>query len=414
MPDTAGVDRRSFIASLGSQAIRSLGTAVGLGETLQRQVLGQLRDDPPLTGEAAAPAPAVHPAPPIEPVPDLARLPAWVAGPGPSSWLDPAGQVVVLDQRALPDRDTVIVCRSVSEVAALLRGRGIDGGVAVTQASLQALVMAATRSGDAPAPMLAAVIEGAARTLASARPDVPLAGLWTRRAVRGLGPAPRPAEVAAQLRAAAAAFAEAVSREHALLAACAPGWWASVFPTRARLVVLGEVEPSRTGTAGTLGAVLRAAAAAGQAAELLVPLGDRTAEADRLAACAMPGPLLLPREIPDARIADWLHRGRVDAVVVGAAWGTRGGDMAAAAGSLATALLAAEAGVPVYAFVTGSMLVDGPPAGLQSFASRPDPDGPVPLDVVPSRLMAGVLTERGMYRPSELDTAFRAHGLSSG
>jgi methylthioribose-1-phosphate isomerase len=140
--------------------------------------------------------------------------------------------------------------------------------------------------------------------------------------------------------------------------------------------------------------------------------------------------------VPHTLIADnaaghLLARGEVDLVLVGADRVTRAGDVCNKIGTYLKALAAADCGVPFYAAVPSPTIDweieaaaieiearDGDevrvvrgrgPAGAiaaVAIAERATAVANPAFDVTPARLVTGVVTERGVVRPSELATLF--------
>jgi methylthioribose-1-phosphate isomerase len=90
------------------------------------------------------------------------------------------GQVVLLDQRRLPDEEVELVCRSSDEVAEAIRTLAIRGAPAIGVAAAYGYALAAERGED---------LDAAARVLAASRPTA-VNLTWALGEMRAIPPEP--------------------------------------------------------------------------------------------------------------------------------------------------------------------------------------------------------------------------------
>lgn len=118
--------------------------------------------------------------------------------------------------------------------------------------------------------------------------------------------------------------------------------------------------------------------------------------------------------ICDDMAATVMAQGKVDAVVVGADRIAANGDVANKIGTLGVAVLAAHYGIPFYVAAPVSTIDAATPCGADIPIEHRSPDEvlPVPIegvdvlnpafDVTPAALITAIITESGVYAPSDI------------
>jgi len=167
---------------------------------------------------------------------------------------------------------------------------------------------------------------------------------------------------------------------------------------------------------GTALGVVRAAFAAGRLAHVLADETRPFLQGARLTAWELARDGIPVTVIADGMAGHLMQQGEVDVVVVGADRIAANGDVANKIGTYAVAVLAREHGVPFYVAAPLSTVDLATPdgsaipieeRGRAELARIGDveilPEG-VPVrhpafDVTPARLVAGIITERGIARP---------------
>jgi len=322
--------------------------------------------------------------------------------------------VVMIDQRALPERETYLRCRSAGEVATAIRDMVIRGAPAIGVAAAMGLALETKRSGSEGA-ALEAEFEQAARGLAATRPTA-VNLFWAiermrRRfaAERGAGRSPE------ALRRGLVEEALAIERED--LEACermgAHG--AALLRKPTRLLTHCNAGALATAGYGTALGVIRSAAKAGLVETVFADETRPYLQGARLTAWE-----LLRDGIPVTLIADnmaghLMARGEIDAVIVGADRIAANGDVANKIGTYSVAVLAKENGLPFYVAAPLSTFdLDTPTGDAIPIEERAEheithhagrrlaPEGvrvrnPA-FDVTPHRYVTAIICERGVAR----------------
>jgi S-methyl-5-thioribose-1-phosphate isomerase len=310
------------------------------------------------------------------------------------------GRLALIDQRKLPQRETVVRLRSAAEVAKAIRSMQVRGAPAIGVAAAYGMALAARGGRSTP--------DAAARLLRSTRPtayDLFVAVETLRSAwadgedVLAAADAYR-ARVVEECREIGLAGAELFRRRPNVLTHCNAG-------------ALATVEW------GTALAPLRVARERGAKLFVYVDETRPLLQGARLTAWE-----LARERIPHAVIADnaaghFLRTGAIDAVIVGADRIARNGDFANKIGTYEKAVVAHENGVPFYVAAPWSTF-DGSKADGRSIpVEERDPDEVLTMaglrvtplgsrarnpafDVTPSRYVTAFVTPGGVLRPSEL------------
>jgi len=341
-------------------------------------------------------------------------------------WEDDA--VVLLDQTRLPDEETYLRCGAVDDVIGAIRRLSVRGAPAIGVAgaygvALAARLAAAASPGD-PAAFRAQVEREAARLRASRPTAVNLAWAVDRLLVRlrELDGRP-PAEQASELR----ELARAVHAEDEESCRGIGRYGAALLPDDA--TVLTHCNAGALATAG-MGTALAVVYAAHQAGKRVHVLSDETRpllQGARLTAweCARMGvPVTV---LCDNAAGSVLATGQVDRVVVGADRIAANGDAANKIGTYPLAVLAREHGVPFYVAAPLSTVDFDTPTGAGIPIEQRDPEevtaprgmriappGVAALnpafDVTPHRLIAAIITDRGVAEPPYADSLRRLAG----
>jgi methylthioribose-1-phosphate isomerase len=292
----------------------------------------------------------------------------------------PQPQVVLLDQRRLPDEVAEVECRSAAEVADAIRTMVVRGAPAIGVAAAYGLALAAERGED---------LAEAERTLAASRPTaVNLA--WALAEMRD-DPTPERAR---------ALHRDEVERCRRM-AAHAAGLFAS--GTRA----LTHCNAGGLATAGYGSAVgaLRAAWERGLLEHVLVDETRPLLQGARLTAWELEQAGIPSTVIADSAAASLMAAGEVDLVVTGADRIARNGDAANKIGTYSLAVLAAHHRLPLYVVAPTSTVDPATPDGAAIPIEERDPAevtsrfrarNPA-FDVTPAALIAAIVTEDGVH-----------------
>jgi methylthioribose-1-phosphate isomerase len=298
------------------------------------------------------------------------------------------GVLLVLDQRALPDRELWIRCERPEQVAECIRTLAVRGAPAIGIAAAYGMALDDPR-GDAP------------ELLRSARPTaVNLA--W---AVDQVAAAPDPL-----------ARARALHREQLEADRRLAELGAGRFAAGDRALTHCNAGALATAGAGTAGGVLLSAWGSGRLAMVWVDETRPLLQGARLTAWELARAGVPFRVIADASAGGLMARGEVDRVVVGADRIAANGDVANKVGTYPLAVLAARHGIPFYVAAPVSTIDPACASGAGIPIEERDPaelvDGGVPalnlaFDITPAELVTALFTERGVLEPPYAESIAR-------
>jgi methylthioribose-1-phosphate isomerase len=328
--------------------------------------------------------------------------------------IDPStAEVVMLDQRRLPNEEIYHRYRKPDEVAVAIKEMVVRGAPAIGIAAAYALVLLAKEErSDARTFLVANGIAG--RFLNQARPTaVNLAWAVARMSRRA-------AEVAAldpdARYEALRSEAEAIHREDVAACRAMGALGAKDVPDTATILTHCNAGALATGGYGTALGVIRAAKEAGKKVRVLADETRPYLQGARLTAWELHADAIDVEVITDSMAAYYFGRGEIDFVVVGSDRIAKNGDVANKIGTYNVAILAREHGVPFTVAAPFSTVDLATPTGASipiEERSRDEvakvgervlvPDGvgcrhPA-FDVTPARLVEAIYTERGVVRP---------------
>jgi methylthioribose-1-phosphate isomerase len=406
--------RRTFFRSFSREAIQAAAQIVGAATALQRSSLAATGQ---LLGVDTGNAPAADPLARFLGLEDPAPPPPQSQLRSPYRHRD--GELVLIDQRRLPEELVEVTCHTGAEVAACIRDWLVRGGPVLGQVAAYGLLVAAERTRNAGEFIRAATLHGTINALRSSRPTSRSIEVSMDRMLASWLAVGEHADgdlVANVLR----AEAEAIAEESMLDLAALGRWGAATLPVPAerRLEVLlhGPVGAFAGGTLGTALAVVLELQVQGRQVHAWLPEGRPSLQGARITAFEL-GRLEIPHTlIADAAAAGLIARGSVDAVLVGAERIARNGDVSATVGTYPLAAVAVRHGVPFYVCAPlatldprvgdgwGFMAEDGPVDELSEVRGRPvappasQAYSPL-LDVTPASLVRGFITEVGVLEP---------------
>jgi methylthioribose-1-phosphate isomerase len=291
-------------------------------------------------------------------------------------------RVVFLDQRRLPDEEVELECRSAAEVAEAIRTLAVRGAPAIGVAAAYGYALAAVHGED---------LDEAYRVLAESRPTA-VNLVWALNELRA-DPSP---ERARRLHAEEVARCKRMAVHAAAL--LEPGTRALTHCNAGGLA---------TGGYGTAVGALRAAWERGLLAHVLVDETRPLLQGARLTAWELETAGIPHAVIADAAAGALMAAGDVDCVVTGADRIAVNGDTANKIGTYALAVLATHHGIPLYVVAPTTTVDPDTPTGAEIPIEERDPAevtarfrarNPA-FDVTPARLIAAIVTERGVHRP---------------
>ena len=289
------------------------------------------------------------------------------------------GALMVLDQRALPDRERWIRCESAEQVAECIRTLAVRGAPAIGVAAAYGVAMASDR-------------RAAAALLRETRPTAVNLAWAIERAAQADDP----------LQEARRIHTEQEEADRQLAAA-----GAELFGEGDRVLTHCNAGALATAGVGTAGGVLAAAWERGRLALVWVDETRPLLQGARLTAWELRRAGIPHRVIADAAAGGLIARGLVDRIVVGADRIAANGDVANKVGTYPLAVLADRHGVPFYVAAPLSTIDPGTPDGARIPIEERDPTevtesaeafNPA-FDVTPAALVTALFTEAGVLEP---------------
>jgi methylthioribose-1-phosphate isomerase len=338
------------------------------------------------------------------------------------------GALHLIDQRRLPNELLVERCDDVGQVARAISELRVRGAPAIGIAAAYGLVIAAGASAAQDVEALRHDVIAAADVLRATRPTAVNLGWALDRmleATHGDSIEEMRARLEATANALAIADAEACRRMG--------DYGAELIPEGAGVLTHCNAGALATAEFGTALGVIRAAYAQGRVREVLADETRPVLQGARLTAWELQQDGIPVTLIADGAAAHFMGRGRVQAVVVGADRIAANGDTANKIGTYAVAVLAREHDIPFYVAAPLSTIdlntPDGQHIPIEERSSREvthvgssqlAPAGArvwnPAFDVTPHQYIAGIITERGIFRPpyaESLRAAFAAEAAGA-
>ena len=304
------------------------------------------------------------------------------------------GELLVLDQRLLPDEEQWVRCRTSEDVAECIRSMAVRGAPAIGLAAAYGVALAAHGGED---------VNAAAELLRGTRPT----------AVNLAWAVDQAAEAADALALAERLHAE---QRHADRRMAELG--ADRFAEGDRALTHCNTGPLATGGLGTAGGVLRAAWERDLLAQVWVDETRPRLQGARLTAWELSKAGIPFKVIADSVAGGLMARGLVDRIVVGADRIAANGDVANKVGTYPLAVLAERHGVPFYVAAPLSTIDPGTPSGEEIPIEERAPEevtadghgfNPA-FDVTPAELVTAVITEAGILEPPYEKSIARLRG----
>ncbi|HEX6231062.1 MAG TPA: S-methyl-5-thioribose-1-phosphate isomerase [Actinomycetota bacterium] len=333
-----------------------------------------------------------------------------------------AGDAVrILDQRALPNEETYLECRSVPEVAEAIRGLAVRGAPAIGVAAAFGMALAAATSTARGTNALFRELNRAGDLLRSTRPTAVNLG-WAVDRMLEVARGECCTVGATHQRVHEAMVAEALAIEAEDRAACdAMGaLGADLVPADANVLTHCNTGMLCTAGIGTALGVVIAAHRAGKRVHVWVDETRPVWQGARLTAWELRRLGIAMTLIADGAAASLMADAKVDLVVVGADRVAANGDVANKIGTYGLAVLAHHHRVPFYVVAPTSSVDLSTPTGADIAIEQRDPaEVTYPLglpvaeegtpaanpafDVTPAELVTALVTERGIVRRPSTD-----------
>jgi len=322
-------------------------------------------------------------------------------------------RLLLLDQTLLPVEERTREYTRWGDVADAIRTLVVRGAPAIGCAAAFGVALAARQSAARDGLGLIADLEEAIKGLAATRPTA-VNLFWALDRMRAVAEAHRTLPVPA-LRERLLAEAQAILDEDVAANRALGAHGAALVPEGARILTHCNAGALATAGYGTAGGVIRAAHERGRVALVWVDETRPVMQGSRLTAWEMVKEGIPHRLISDVAAGFVMKRGEVDLVVTGADRIAANGDTANKIGTYSVAVLARHHGVPFYVAAPFSTIDASIASGadipieerdaeeVRRTGGRLTAPAETPVynpafDVTPAELIAGIITERGVFR----------------
>jgi methylthioribose-1-phosphate isomerase len=338
--------------------------------------------------------------------------------------------VLMLDQRKLPTEIVFHTYTDYREVARAIHEMEIRGAPAIGIAAAMGIALGVQKSAAASLDALTSEFQTICETFARTRPTA-VDLFWAierfQRKFETLSAAARRDGAAgistvgvATIGAAMVAEAHKVHRERRAADRRISELGAVLMPQQGRVMTQCNAGALATGGIGTALGVIRVAIELGRRIEVLVPETRPYLQGARLTAWELNQDGIPLTLITDNMVGHFLKTGKVGAVVVGADRIAANGDTANKIGTYGMAVLARENNIPFYVAAPVSTvdieIASGEEIPIEERSAEevthiagvrtaPDVRAAHPaFDVTPARLIAAIITERGVARAPYQDS----------
>jgi methylthioribose-1-phosphate isomerase len=328
-------------------------------------------------------------------------------------WQDDA--VVLVDQRKLPTREVYVTCRTPHDIAKAIKTMVVRGAPAIGVSAAYGLALSVRRSSAAGTKQLTTEFLKDCDLLAGTRPTA-VNLFWAidrmKRVFSGQVLAGASVE---DLRRVMLEEAHAIHDEDVASCRAIGQYGGALVPAEAGILTHCNAGALATAGYGTALGVIRGAVELGRHVRVFADETRPVLQGARLTAWELVRDGIDTTVISDNMAAVLMRQGRINFIVVGADRIAANGDAANKIGTYTVAVLAKEHGVPFYVAAPLSTIDMTTPDGDAIPIEERDrkeithvgttqiaPDGAKvfnpSFDVTPNRLIAGIITERGVAR----------------
>jgi methylthioribose-1-phosphate isomerase len=332
----------------------------------------------------------------------------------------------LIDQTRLPHETVLVPCRTPEDVAHAITSMQVRGAPAIGVSAAYGLAIGARAHTSDDRDAFVAELERIATLLRHTRPTaVNLQWALDRMLVKGRAVAESSGVAAAQT--ALLTLAHAMAEEDVLANRRMGAFGLDLVPMGANVLTHCNAGALATVDYGTALGVVRAAHAAGRGIHVYVDETRPFLQGARLTAWELQQLGVPMTLITDNMAGHFMHRGKVDLVVVGADRVAANGDVANKIGTYSLAVLARENSIPFYVAAPTSTidlsLESGAEIPIEERSSREVTEmsgasiAPAGVqaahpafDVTPARLVTAIITELGILRAPYEDSLAEALG----
>jgi methylthioribose-1-phosphate isomerase len=332
-----------------------------------------------------------------------------------------ADAVVMIDQRKLPAHEIYVRCKTAAEVARAIKTMVIRGAPAIGVAAAMGIALGMRKSATTGTQKFAAEFYKVCELMAATRPTAVNLFWAIDRMKHAFAAAAEAGESVDQIKDRLDHEAQIIHDGDVASCRAMGAFGAAVVPAEARILTHCNAGALATAGYGTALGVIRGAVEAGKHVTVFADETRPFLQGARLTAWELLRDGIETTVIADNMAGSLMRQGKVDLVVVGADRIAANGDTANKIGTYTVAVLAREHRIPFYVAAPLSTIDLKTPDGhhipieernkrevTHVGGSQMVPDGALvwnpAFDVTPHLLIAGIITERGIFRPPYIES----------
>ncbi len=333
--------------------------------------------------------------------------------------------VVMIDQRKLPAEEVYVRAKSAAEVARAIKTMVIRGAPAIGVAAAMGIALGMRKSKATGTQKFAAEFQKICDQMAATRPTAVNLFWAIERMKRTFAAAVQAGDSVDQIKDRLDDEARAIHDEDVASCRAMGAFGAEVVPEDARILTHCNAGALATAGYGTALGVIRGAVEKGKRVAVFADETRPFLQGARLTAWELVRDRIPTTIITDNMTGALMRQGKVDLVVVGADRIAANGDTANKIGTYGVAVLAREHHIPFYVAAPLSTVDLKTPDGAHIpieersakevthvGSARLAPEGALvwnpAFDVTPHQYIAGIITERGIFRPPFIETLRQA------
>ena len=336
-----------------------------------------------------------------------------------------ADAVVMIDQRKLPAQEIYVRCKTAAEVAKAIRTMVIRGAPAIGVAAAMGIALGMRKSKATGTQKFAAEFQNVCDLMAATRPTAVNLFWAIDRMKRTFSAAVQAGESVDQIKDRLDHDAALIHDEDVASCRAMGAFGAEVVPADAKILTHCNAGALATAGYGTALGVIRGAVEQGKSVAVFADETRPFLQGARLTAWELVRDGIDTTVITDNMAGALMRQGKVNFIVVGADRIAANGDTANKIGTYSVAVLAREHQIPFYVAAPLSTIDLNTPDGqhipieernakevTHVGGSQLAPDGAhvwnPAFDVTPNHLIAGIITERGIFRAPYTESLVRA------
>jgi methylthioribose-1-phosphate isomerase len=329
-------------------------------------------------------------------------------------------EIVMIDQRKLPGQEVYLRCKTANEVARAIKTMVIRGAPAIGVAAAMGIALGMNRSKAQGTRQFAVDFNKLCDLMAATRPTAVNLFWAIDRMKKAFGEAARAGKSVDEIKAVLVKDANAIHDEDVESCRQMGKFGAELVPSGARILTHCNAGALATAGYGTALGVIRAAAEQGKVTQVFADETRPFLQGARLTAWELVRDGVPTTVITESMAGPLMQRGGIDFIVVGADRIAANGDFANKIGTYTVAMMAAAHNVPFYVAAPLSTIdlatADGDAIPIEQRNAREvthlgstqlAPAGASvwnpAFDVTPHRLVAGIITEKGVVRAPYVD-----------